>query len=590
LPEGTELIPEWLARQVLSMSDDAIYVIDDGLNVVAANQTIEKWAQKNGSKMSIAGKNIIDALPFLNEKAITDVKMVLKTSKPLLTEYVWPLEQNKIISAQIVPLFTYDSQVQAITVARDIGEQKKILNGIIKRELAARLLLEQATDGIHIYTVNGKLLYVNEALCSRLGYTLDEFMMLRSIDVDISANEERFPLIQQEMLAKGRLFYETLFITKDGRKLNTEVSSSIVQYYGDAVILSISRDVTERRIVIDGLTRGLATLVEAQSVARVGSWDWRIKEDTYEWSSGMYSILEIDPQPVKNDTLYDYIHIDDVDRIQNAVQEAVNEKKEFDVAFRLILKDGREKVVRGIGKVICDEDDEVIRFFGTLTDITEMHAIRYELEKSNRDLELYASLLQHDLRNDLHLILTQAELSLSQSPENDEETKALTVIQTATERMSRMLEMFALSTEISKKDIIGMLSSAAADAQALNPNLKIDLVKDTDVESIRVSAGRLLPLVWTNLLRNAVNFAGSNANVRMAISRNEKGVLIDIADNGPGVSDSISNKLFEKGVTTTGSGYGLYLCRKIVEAYGGTIELVKQKGKGATFRVTLIPV
>jgi signal transduction histidine kinase len=219
-----------------------------------------------------------------------------------------------------------------------------------------------------------------------------------------------------------------------------------------------------------------------------------------------------------------------------------------------------------------------------------MHAIRYELEKSNRDLELYASLLQHDLRNDLHLILTQAELSLSQSPENDEETKALTVIQTATERMSRMLEMFALSTEISKKDIIGMLSSAAADAQALNPNLKIDLVKDTDVESIRVSAGRLLPLVWTNLLRNAVNFAGSNANVRMAISRNEKGVLIDIADNGPGVSDSISNKLFEKGVTTTGSGYGLYLCRKIVEAYGGTIELVKQKGKGATFRVTLIPV
>ena len=47
---------------------------------------------------------------------------------------------------------------------------------------------------------------------------------------------------------------------------------------------------------------------------------------------------------------------------------------------------------------------------------------------------------------------------------------------------------------------------------------------------------------------------------------------------------------FEKGASTTGSGYGLYLCRKIVEAYGGTIELVNTSGKGANFRVTLVAV
>lgn len=46
--------------------------------------------------------------------------------------------------------------------------------------------------------------------------------------------------------------------------------------------------------------------------------------------------------------------------------------------------------------------------------------------------------------------------------------------------------------------------------------------------------------------------------------------------------------LFEKGASTTGSGYDLYLCRKIVEAYGGTIELVDQEHKGAQFRVSLL--
>jgi PAS domain S-box-containing protein len=470
-----DTIPQWLAERALSMSDDAIYVVDPDLNIIAANETIGKWSKSNGITDTIAGKNILEGLPFINEAAISDIKQVLQTSKPILNEYVWPLEQNKIIVAQIMPLYTPDAKVQAITIARDIGEQKRIIDGIIKQELAARLLLEQATDGIHIYTIEGELIYANEALFTRLGYTLNEFMKLKQVDIDISANEERFPKIRQKMLAKGRLLYETFFITKDGRKINTEVNSNVVQYFGETAILSISRDLTERRIVAEGIS-----------------------------------------------------------------------------------------------------------------DVSELQTVKNNLERSNSDLELYTQLLLHDLRNDLHLVLAQVESSKLEIAPSKKVFKALNVIQMATERMSQMLEMFAFSTRLSEKDIQSCLSFAIADARNLNPNVQIEMNNNAGTESLYVSAGRLLPLVWANLLRNAVKFAGSEAHIRIMISKSENTIIVDIVDDGPGISKEIRHVLFTKGASTTGSGYGLYLCRKIVDAYGGKIELVDKKQKGAHFKVTLL--
>jgi signal transduction histidine kinase len=134
----------------------------------------------------------------------------------------------------------------------------------------------------------------------------------------------------------------------------------------------------------------------------------------------------------------------------------------------------------------------------------------------------------------------------------------------------------------------GCLSFAIADARNLNPNVQIEMNNNAGTESLYVSAGRLLPLVWANLLRNAVKFAGSEAHIRIMISKSENTIIVDIVDDGPGISKEIRHVLFTKGASTTGSGYGLYLCRKIVDAYGGKIELVDKKQKGAHFKVTLL--
>ncbi|MGY5873670.1 MAG: PAS domain S-box protein [Candidatus Thorarchaeota archaeon] len=460
-------------KRLFDITDDGIYVVDKNLNIVAANDTATNWTRMNGYKGKIAGNNVLDVFPFLNEIAIQHIKEVIEKEKPIYTEYNWFLDSNRIIAAEIVPLYTHDASIQAVTVAKDLGESERILGGIIKRERSTRLLLEQVSDGIHVYSLDGEIVYANEALSSRLGYSPEELLKLHSSDIDISIGSLHPTKIHQELLTKRSLIYETYFATKNNQEIITEVNSNIIQYYGVEAVLSISRDISERRIAIESV---------------------------------------------------------------------------------------------------------------------EIESMRSNLEQSNRDLEIYTSLLQHDLRNDLQLVLTQVDLSILKSLPNQSEDKGLKIIQAAVDRMSKLLDMLSVSTEIEAQDLVSCFIATTFEAKKITPDFQIDLVNNTDSKSVQVLAGRLLPFVWINIFRNTIQFAGPNPQSKITITRNTERIMIDIVDNGPGVSDWIEKQLFEKGASTTGSGYGLYLCRKIVEAYGGTIELVKNSGIGAHFRVTLVAI
>jgi signal transduction histidine kinase len=86
-----------------------------------------------------------------------------------------------------------------------------------------------------------------------------------------------------------------------------------------------------------------------------------------------------------------------------------------------------------------------------------------------------------------------------------------------------------------------------------------------------------------NVVANGVRHA---ARVSVVASREADDAVIEIVDDGPGVSEGID--VFQKGVSGAGStGYGLWLARSIVEAHGGTLELVRDGAPGARFRIVL---
>ncbi|MDF1540078.1 MAG: ATP-binding protein, partial [Candidatus Thorarchaeota archaeon] len=80
--------------------------------------------------------------------------------------------------------------------------------------------------------------------------------------------------------------------------------------------------------------------------------------------------------------------------------------------------------------------------------------------------------------------------------------------------------------------------------------------------------------------------ASGNAEVFIRASRIDNQVEFLVEDNGPGVDPSIKDRLFQAGVSTSGGGLGLYLCKRVVEGYKGSMEYIDGK-RGAAFRIRL---
>ena len=212
------------------------------------------------------------------------------------------------------------------------------------------------------------------------------------------------------------------------------------------------------------------------------------------------------------------------------------------------------------------------------------------LEQRQRELEVYTSVLTHDLGNDIvrgHIELLHQTLEVPLDKES-----YLTTSIAVSERMSRVIKLFSVVGRSGEYDFLETVQLMAERAKQSNSGAKVSLQIEPDIRSADIRPGILLPLVLENLLRNTADYVGKSAVVSIRLGLVEKKLIITYRDNGPGIDPSIRHKIFQKGVTTKGEGkgLGLYLSKRIVESYGGTIELLDEKErKGASFLIT-VPV
>ena len=106
---------------------------------------------------------------------------------------------------------------------------------------------------------------------------------------------------------------------------------------------------------------------------------------------------------------------------------------------------------------------------------------------------------------------------------------------------------------------------------------------------------RMLRLVIENLLENALRYAGEGATCTVTLSRENRNVLLEVADNGAGVPDADVDRLFERffrsdrARTTRGTGLGLAIVKHVIESAGGNVEARGGQGRGLDVRC-LLPV
>jgi PAS domain S-box-containing protein len=150
-------------------------------------------------------------------------------------------------------------------------------------------LFNLAADGMVVHelvseTARGQFILANPAICNLLGYTPQEMSALTPLD--IMAAEDRHAVGQdtETMARDGVLRHEKTLIAKDGRRIPVEVSTRLFPYQGRPLVMSVIRDITERKAASDALRESEARLRMAQAAGGVGSFDWDLATRTAQTS------------------------------------------------------------------------------------------------------------------------------------------------------------------------------------------------------------------------------------------------------------------------------------------------------------------
>jgi signal transduction histidine kinase len=216
-----------------------------------------------------------------------------------------------------------------------------------------------------------------------------------------------------------------------------------------------------------------------------------------------------------------------------------------------------------------------------LHDITEQQRHRQELERQNEQLEQFASLISHDLRNPLDVAMGRAKVSREMN-EDDRLTEHLDEVVDAHDRMRRIIDdVLTLARQgqrISEREDVD-LAALVEDAWSHVDTDEATLAVETDAV-VRADRGRLAQ-VLENLFRNAVQ----HGNERVTV---EVGDLADgfyVADDGEGIPLADRDRLFEAGESDSdgGTGLGLAIVRNIARAHGWDVAVTNSEGGGARF-------
>lgn len=173
----------------------------------------------------------------------------------------------RVFHVRYFPLEAEDGTIQgAVAALRDVTERREREH----ERQAARDTFEGLFDGINdavfVHNFDAEFLAVNETACERLGYDEDTLLELspRDIDAPEQADEvdERIATIREA----GELTFETVHATKDGREIPVEITASLVTYFGEPAILSVARDISERKQRERQLRREVDRLAEFASV------------------------------------------------------------------------------------------------------------------------------------------------------------------------------------------------------------------------------------------------------------------------------------------------------------------------------------
>lgn len=218
-----------------------------------------------------------------------------------------------------------------------------------------------------------------------------------------------------------------------------------------------------------------------------------------------------------------------------------------------------------------------------------------------RDAERLAAMgkvlssLAHDMKTPLVAIGGFARLVLKKLPNENPDRERLAIVVKETKRLEHMVsDMLDFSVDLrldqAEEDICRLVKESLLVVEEMASEKKIRLDSRIDQNLPRVTCdGMRVEQLLINLLTNAIDSSPEDAPVTVRAYQGDEGLVMDVIDRGPGIPSEQRRLIFDPFFTTKahGTGLGLQIVKKIVEAHKGRIEIIDNPDRGLTFRVIL---
>ena len=611
-------------RQLIETAQEGVWALDTNYVTVLANPRMAEMLGCTQTEM--LGKSLFE---FLDKQRSEEVKNFLKNHKDGFSghhEYGLVRKDGTCLygSISFSPIKNEAEEcIGCLALVADNTERKKLEDELRDSEEKFRVMSTFASDAILLIDETDEIIYWNLAAERIFGYTKEEAVGKKLGQLVISPEcRQKHCESVEKIMKHERLFPKTRMerkcLKKDGTELQIELSASAVNLKDKPCLLGLVRDVTERAKLEAALKQEREMLEKMAANIGAGltiiSKDYRIL-----WANQL--LKQVHKGPIENKhcyTIYDK---------NGKICPDCGAKKVFENGVDVdrhdyFFKDaqGKDSWVELIVTPVKDEDGNVVSALELAIGINERKQMQTKLAQySQRLAELVeerteqlkqtqaklvkserlaaigelAGMVGHDLRNPLTSIKAASYFinarysQLLDATGND----MLATIEKSINYSNKIInDLLDYSRDIKLEAVEttpkAMLKTALSLIE-LPPNTKIvDLTEDAPQMKTDMAK---MSRVFVNIIKNASDAMPNGGTLTITSKTTDTHIEIIFADTGTGMSRATLRKLWTPLFTTKakGMGFGLPICKRIVETHGGRILVDSKLGKGTVFTISL---
>ena len=238
-----------------------------------------------------------------------------------------------------------------------------------------RDLIDRSNDAIFVVDPStGIFIFVNDTACKSLGYKRQELLKMRVVDIETTFPDNfSWQAHVKELKEKGSLIFEGVHKRKRGAAFPIEANISYVMRNTREYLVTVVRDITERKRAEESLRMREKQLAESQRIAHIGSWEHNLTTNKVFWSDELFRLFGLDPRKDPGDfnMFFDMIHPDDQPSLKKAIEETVENGVPYNIDYRFILQDGTMRIMNAQAELIHDDTGRQVILSGTCQDVTE---------------------------------------------------------------------------------------------------------------------------------------------------------------------------------------------------------------------------